>query len=482
MAKGFVLDSTSKSLQAAAATGSAQVDYVATWADSTATSFTEGTSDGQITSTTPADIVAAPASSTRRVIKGLTLYNRGAGAESITLSYKNSSNSRYITKVILASGQSWSLDDLVTTAADVTPASLVSNARNLLTNGSFLLARRHRGDNISFTTSTTTFKTVHTGYLFDRWFTLRQTATGTLNIVQASAINGTTTGGIPDLASGTGIKLSVGSISKFGIAQVIENRNCAHLAGQSVTLSFKAKAISTASGVGNLSAIDYAIISFNGTTADAINRTTIIPTWNATGVKPTLGAGYSFLSDTSKTLSTDWQTYTISAILPSTFKNIGVMIWSNNTTNATTDNLLITDVQLEAGLTATAFEVTPQSVLEETCRRYFIAYYPSTSTTRQPYPGTGSWSSNDFFHTFTFTPTMRIPPTFLGTAPSTFKTVGHSNYTFSGTALTPQTVRASTATIKATRGALSPTTSSAPVGTDVLSGADNSFIMFDAEL
>jgi hypothetical protein len=493
MAKGFVLDSTSKSLQAAAATGNAAVDYVATWSDSTATSFTEGSSDGQITSTTAADITPAPASNVRRVIKGLTLYNRAASSEAITLSYRNGASSRFITRIVLTAGQAWSLDDLTTIAATTTPVTLVSTYRNLLINGNFAVAQRAKNYASvlpSFTTTATTlmpFTTAHTGYVFDRWFLLRQTATGTLNVTQASTFFGTATGGINDLSSGTGVKLTPATVSKFGICQMVENRNCAHLLGQSVTLSFQAKAVNTTSGVGNLTAINFAILSYNGATADAINRSTIINTtiWNATGVNPTLGAGYSYIRDGSSALSTDWQTFTISTQLPSSFKNIGVMIWSNSITNATGVNLLITDVQLEPGLTATSFETIPQNITEDLCGRYFVIYH--ATRLGMPYPGSGTWNGTIFDHTFSLSVPMRIPPTFLGTNQNTFKTAFFKNYTFGTGPIVPQPIRANSVILRTTRGALSPLTSSAPNGSDTLAdfgaaSAGNSLISFNSEL
>jgi hypothetical protein len=492
MAKGFVLDSTSKSLQAFAATNSAQVDYVVKWADTTSTTFAEGSSDGQITSTTAVDITPAPASGIRRVVNGLTLYNRGSAAEAITLAYKNSSSSRYITRIVLTAGQAWSLDDMTTISATTTPVTLVSTYRNLLMNGNFQVAQRSKNYASvlpSFTTTATTlmpFTTAHTSHTFDRWFLLRQTATGTFNVTQASTVFGTATGGINDLSSGTGVKLAVNAVNKFGIAQMIENKNCAHLAGQSVTLSFKAKAVNTTSGVGNLTSLNFAILGYNGATADAVNRSTIINTalWNATGTNPTLGAGYSYVRDDSQSLSTDWQTFSISAQLPSSFKNIGVMIWSNSTTNATGDNLLITDVQLEPGLTATSFEVIPQSVTEDLCQRYFVIYHATSNG--MPYPGVGTWNGTVFDHIFSLSVPMRIPPTFLGTLPSTFKTNFFKNYTFTGS-FTTLAIRASSLILRATRGALIPTTSSAPNGIDTLSdfgsaSTGNSFISFNSEL
>lgn len=487
MAKGFVLDSTSKSLQAAATTGSAAVDYVATWSDSTATSFTEGSSDGQITSTTAADITPAPGAGVRRVIKGLTLYNRGSSSEAITLSYRNGASSRFITRIVLTAGQAWSLDDLTTIAATTTPVTLVSTYRNLLINGNFAVAQRAKNYASalpSFTTNAAAlmpFTTAHTNYTFDRWFLLRQQLGISFNVTQASTFFGTATGGISDLASGTGIKLAPNGIGKFGICQMVENRNCAHLLGQSVTLSFRAKAIG-ASGVGNFAAISFAIIGFNGATADALTRSTMISVWGADNVNPTLNTGYSYLRDNSVALSTDWQTYSISTQLPSSFKNIGVMIWSNIAANVTTDNLLITDIQLEPGLTATSFEVLPQSVIETLCRRYFVAYYSTVGNAR--YPGSGQWSDTIFDHTFTFDVPMRIPPTFLGTAPTTFKTAAFNNFTFQGSTLTTLAIRASSVTLRAVRGTA---TGSAPSGVDVLRdfgavGTGNSYITFNSEL
>lgn len=493
MAKGFVLDSTSKSLQAAAATGNAAVDYVATWSDSTATSFTEGASDGQITSTTAADITPAPGAGVRRVIKGLTLYNRAASSEAITLSYRNGASSRFITRIVLTAGQAWSLDDQTTIAATTTPITLVSTYRNLLINGNFAVAQRAKNYASalpSFTTNAAAlmpFTTAHTNYVFDRWFLLRQTAGNVLNVTQASTFFATATGGIADLESGTGIKLSPGNVNKFGICQMIENRNCAHLLGQSVTLSFRAKAIGSGalSGVGNLSAINFAVIGYNGATADAISRSTIIPTWGANNVNPTLNTGYSYIRDSSVPLSTEWQTFTISTQLPSSFKNLGVMIWSNLTTNATGDNLLIADVQLEPGLTATSFEVLPQNVIESLCQRYFVAYYATSPG--MTYPGSGAWSGTTFDHTFSFSVPMRIPPTFLATNQNTFKTTFFKNYTFGTGVLVPQIIRADSIRLRATRGnTLTPANSSAPNGADTLADAGTaaaiSYITFNSEL
>ena len=494
MAKGFVLDSTSKSLQAFAATNSAQVDYVVKWADTTSTTFAEGSSDGQITSTTAADITPAPASNVKRVINGLTLYNRGSAAEAITLAYKNSSSSRYITRIVLTAGQAWSLDDMTTISATTTPVTLVSTYRNLLMNGGFNLAQRHNGSNISFT-NTTTFQTSHAAYTFDRWFLLRQNASSVssfLNIIQG--LSSTTTASVQDVANGACIKLSPNGCGKFGIGQIIENRNCAHLAGQNVTLSFKAKSISTSSGVGNLSTINYAILSFAGTTADSVSRPFLINTasWGLTGINPGLnltgipaGSSYSYVQDGSASLTTSWQTISISTQLPSSYKNIAVIIWSNTTTTASTDNLFIADVQLEPGLSATSFEILPVSTIESLCQRYFYSKFASISGMTY---ATGTWGgtslspSASFRANFLFPVALRVPPTLLSSAAATFKT---SNGSYTTASIGAENLNASQfnyATLLLTRGTLTASTSAPTGSANLIDNGGNSYLTFNAEL
>jgi hypothetical protein len=61
-------------------------------------------------------------------------------------------------------------------------------------------------------------------------------------------------------------------------------------------------------------------------------------------------------------------------------KNLIVFIWSDVTDTTAGDFLYITDVQLEAGSTATDFERRPIGTELALCQRYFTAYEFGTGT------------------------------------------------------------------------------------------------------
>ena len=82
----LVLDATTKSIVVAMSGSAATTnpDFTAAWADDTGSAFTEGASDGALNGTNSVTLVAAPASSTRRVIKSITIENKDTAAVTIT--------------------------------------------------------------------------------------------------------------------------------------------------------------------------------------------------------------------------------------------------------------------------------------------------------------------------------------------------------------------------------------------------------------
>ncbi len=94
----FILDATTKSIVAvmSGAAATTNPDFTAAYADSTGALFTEGANDGAFNGTSQVTLVSAPAASTRRVIKSLTIKNRDTAAVTITISYNNNSTLRSI--------------------------------------------------------------------------------------------------------------------------------------------------------------------------------------------------------------------------------------------------------------------------------------------------------------------------------------------------------------------------------------------------
>lgn len=114
----FILNATTKSIVAtmSGAAATTNPDFTAAWADNDGTTFTEGSSDGALNGTSQVTVVAAPAASTRRTIKSITIENRDTAAVTVTLSYNNNSTLRTIAVVTLAVGDTWTLNGTFDTA------------------------------------------------------------------------------------------------------------------------------------------------------------------------------------------------------------------------------------------------------------------------------------------------------------------------------------------------------------------------------
>jgi len=108
----LVLDATTKSIVCTMSGSAATTnpDFTAAWADNTGSAFTEGATDGALNGTSSVTLVAAPASSTRRAIKTITIQNRDTAAVTVTVSYNNNSTLRTIAKVTLQVGDTWTTD------------------------------------------------------------------------------------------------------------------------------------------------------------------------------------------------------------------------------------------------------------------------------------------------------------------------------------------------------------------------------------
>jgi hypothetical protein len=86
------------------------IDYTASYADHTASAFTPSKSAGQITTATTTTVIAAPASSTQRQIKQLTLRNVGAAANTLTIQRDVSGVNRVMFQAVLGAGETLILD------------------------------------------------------------------------------------------------------------------------------------------------------------------------------------------------------------------------------------------------------------------------------------------------------------------------------------------------------------------------------------
>ena len=223
--------------------------------------------------------------------------------------------------------------------------------RNKIINGDFSIAQRG--------TSFTSGANDDDAYTLDRWYILSD-GNDAIDVTQE-----TTTVPTNQL---TAIALDVETADKkFGIAQIIEQKNCVGLIGNTVTLSFKAKVSATT----DLDNVKCAIVAWDGT-ADTVTSD-IISAWGAEGTNPTLIANATYENTPANlNVTTSYATYSVTAnVDTASTKNIIVFIWSDVTTVATGNFLYITDVQLEAGTTASDFEFLPYDVNLQRCQRYY---------------------------------------------------------------------------------------------------------------
>jgi len=264
--------------------------------------------------------------------------------------------------------------------------------RNRLINGNFGVAQR----GTSFVAGANNDDT----YNLDRWYVLSD-GNDVVDITQETSV-------VPNTAA-TAIALDVETTNlKFGIAQIIENKNCLGLVGNSVTLSFDAKV----SAVTDLDNIKCAIVAWSGT-ADTVTSD-IVSAWNVEGTNPTLIANATYENTPANLgVTTSWQKFSVTAnIDTANTKNVIVFIWSDVTTTTAGDFLYVTNVQLETGNVATAFDLRPFAIETQLCQRYY--YRLSAATDAALIGGLGYAVNTTIARGIDYFPvTMRAAPTAL---------------------------------------------------------------------
>ena len=103
----LVLQDTNDTLEVvlAGAITTNQLPVVTTWRDITASGYTPGRSNINTNSTTPITAVAAPASSTYRVIDHISIYNADTASATVTVRVDDNSTEYVLTKVTLLTGE-----------------------------------------------------------------------------------------------------------------------------------------------------------------------------------------------------------------------------------------------------------------------------------------------------------------------------------------------------------------------------------------
>jgi hypothetical protein len=339
-------------------------------------------------------------------------------------------------------------------------AGSLSN-RNKIINGAMQIAQR--GTNFAGGTTN-----ADDAYTLDRWYVLSE-GSDSIDVDQVADS--------PD-DGGKCIRLDVETTGeKFGIAQIVEASNCTGLIGNTVTLSFAAK-VSNA----RIDTVKAAVVAWSGT-ADTVTSD-IISAWNADGTTPTLIANATFENTPADLgVTTSWATYEITATVDTaSAANLIVFIWSDDATNPLAgDFLYITNVQLEAGDTATPFEHRSYGQELALCHRYYqkITYAGSnTIAVGLTFTTTAAVARINFLQEMRAAPSITLPP--AGQTSGTMSFLNNSSFPSATGSHSAGAIESHSFTVDAA-GYTGLAGSGYAAALFAVSGSDVSFL-FDAEL
>jgi hypothetical protein len=203
------------------------------------------------------------------------------------------------------------------------------------------------------------------GYQADRWSAGRGGFTTGLTISRQA---GTPLGGTQYAARVQRVSGNT-STANLRLGTTFESVNSIPLAGQTVTLSFYARAGANYSSVSSL----LNVFLRTGVTIDASN---ISPA-------DTFGAGTVNVINQNAALTTLWQRFTYTGYIDPTATQIGIR-FTNDPVGTAGDNdwYEVTGVQLEAGAVATPFKRNAPSIQAElaACQRYYFRSSHATSS------------------------------------------------------------------------------------------------------
>lgn len=208
----------------------------------------------------------------------------------------------------------------------------------------------------------TSFTNIANTYCVDRWVGLRGAFDSGMNVSQilTSGLAGTRYGARIQRASGNT------SVNNLRFGTTFETANSIPLAGKTVTLSFYARAGANFSAAGST-------LSFFLRSGTGIDETQIAASDNFIN-------GSSTVFSSTVTLTTSWQRFTFTGLVPSNSSQLGMRFdYTPAGTAGAADFFEITGVQLEAGAIATPFRRSGNTIQEElaNCQRYFWRNNPS---------------------------------------------------------------------------------------------------------
>lgn len=252
--------------------------------------------------------------------------------------------------------------------------------RNIITNGGFTIQQRQVAGSTAIAGISTTTRG---GQVADRWAVTTSVASN-LNWQQVDT-NGAQDTGLQSRYYGSIISSSAGK--KVMLSQFILGAEMAHLRGKKVRIS-----VQTNQKVGSGQVYNLGLLQLNSSGTVDVSPAFLTGAWSTTtGVDPAWGTnlaviapdasptgengtiGASWLAITS--LATTWLRSSAVFTVPTSAKNLVVVLFSN-ATGGTTDNISIAEVQLTQGPDIVDYKEPPQQETLDRCLRFFCKSFP----------------------------------------------------------------------------------------------------------
>jgi hypothetical protein len=250
---------------------------------------------------------------------------------------------------------------------------------NLLTNGGFDFAQRQPPGTLT--------TIADNAYSADRWKVTRENAD-----VQYQRADATGETSLTSLYYGTYKKIT--NAGKFVVFQAVEGFNSVPMRDKILVWQLKMKASSAKT-------IRMAILELqNAGTLDSIPAT-FVSAFGVDSTDPTFGTNVAIITGAeSKSVTTSWQSFSVSVTVPSNSKNLIAAFWTDADFSAN-DTLSVAEAMLTRGSTVREWQPRPYPTELLLCQRYYWKTFAidtgpaqnvgaSTSEVRFPAPVAGA--------------------------------------------------------------------------------------------
>ena len=201
-----------------------------------------------------------------------------------------------------------------------------------------------------------------------------------------------------------------GSTNKFGIGGILESTEAFKYAGGVASFSFRAK---SQNAIGAIRAV--LLESVSPAVVDAPARD-LVGTWGAAPALVTGGTNWSVIGNATYTLSTIWQSFSLPNVsVTSGALNLGWLVYVDDKSHSTGDQLDLGLFQLEPQAVASDFYHVPFSQQLANCQRYYAKTFAYDTTPGDNVSRIGArvahQQANDLWISWELPAVMRAVPT-----------------------------------------------------------------------